>query len=127
MLPVGNRRGPHCGITAIAVLAGVPFQTVWDIFAPSKPHNWKGSVTFEDIARAFRILKVRYRTRYFGRTINVRDFVATKAKPGVRYMVDTYDHLAVLKDGELLDQRGHWSLQQKGHWKIERVYEAREV
>lgn len=122
-LPADNRRGPSCGITALAVVTGSSFQDVWAMVKECKPGNWRGSVWDTDITRTLRRLGVRYRSKGFDRTITVRHFAEKRAKPGVFYLIDTYDHIAVLANGVILDQRGYWSLAKKGHWKLHRVYE----
>lgn len=125
-LPPGNRRGPNCGITALAVVSGSHYQDVWEMVKECKPSNWKGSVWDADVTRTLRRLGVRYRSRLFEQTITVREFAERYAKPGVFYLIDLADHIAVLANGVILDQRGYFSLKQKGHWKLHRVYAIRE-
>lgn len=124
-LPRGNRRGGNCGVTAVAIAAQVHFRTVWDHVAERKPANWGGSVTEADLRRAFRFFGVYYRSRCFSRSINVGAFVGSYAHPGVLYVLDLYDHIAVLKDGFLFDQHGqHYTVMDRGGWRVERVYEV---
>lgn len=124
-LPRGNRRGSNCGITAVAVAAQVHFRTVWDHVAEAghKPANWGGSVTEADLRRALRFFGVRYKSKLFSRSINVGHFVGVYARPGVLYVLDLNDHVALLKDGFIFDQRGrYFTVMDKGNWKLERVY-----
>lgn len=125
-LPPGNRKGINCGVTAVAIAAQVHFRDVWDHLAERKPASWGGSVNEDDLVRALRYFGVRYRSRYFGRSINVGHFAGVHAKKGTLYILDVYDHVAVFKDGIIFDQRGiHFGLMEKGHWKIDRAYEIR--
>ena len=125
-LPRGHWMGPHCGITAVAIAAQVRFRDVWDLIAERKPASWGGSVKEEDLTVSLRYFGVRYRSRAFNLEITVGHWAGVHAKPGVLYILDVWDHVAVFKDGFLFDQRGlHFTVMEKGHWKIARVYEIR--
>lgn len=125
-LPKGNSTdGPHCGVTALAVLAGTGFNEMWEYVGVGKPHNWLGSVTNVDIARALKHYKVRYRRRHYNKDISIRWFSEHYAKPGAVYLIDTMDHICLLLDGTILDQRGYFTLADKGHWHVEQVYAIR--
>jgi hypothetical protein len=125
-LPPGNRRGSNCGVTAIAIAAQVHFREVWDHVAAYKPASWGGSVNEDDLVRAFRFFGVHYRSRIYDRSVTIGHWAGTSAKPGVLYVLDVWNHVAVFKDGFIFDQRGrHFTVMEKGHWKIERVYEIR--
>lgn len=118
-LPIGNRQGGSCGITALAVITRQNWWTIQRLLKVKKPKNWRGSVNFHDVAYVLRVFKVRYRSRLVHRRTRVRDF---RTEHGRLYMIDTLDHLALLKDGYILDQRGFFTLAQKGHWRLHRVY-----
>lgn len=121
-LPRGNVQGPSCGITALAVVADVHFNEVWNVVAETKPANWLGSVHEEDIRRVLKHFGVRYRSRHYNMDISVRWFTEHYARPGQIYLMDVNDHIALLKDGVVLDQRGTFRLTQKGHWRLHRIY-----
>jgi hypothetical protein len=116
-VPADNRLGPNCGVTAVAVLAGVSFQTAWDQIAliANRDGKWKGGTRHSERLAALNLLGVRYTEIHIPRKMRLRTVAAwTMTTPGVRYMVRTTGHVQVIRDGIVLDQAGpvaaalHW-------------------
>jgi hypothetical protein len=47
---LGPAHGPNCGVTAVAVVAGMPFDVVFDTFriVRKKPRQWQGATYHQD-------------------------------------------------------------------------------
>jgi len=108
-LPEDSRRGPNCGVTALAVSAGVSFQKAWQTFQAVNPRTygrrWKGGTYTTDQARALERLKVAYDNMQLPR-MNLKNFVDTYAAPDTVYMVTTTTHVQTVLNGEVIDQAG---------------------
>ena len=118
-LPVDAQRGPNCGLTALAVVAGVTLAEATAAYIRQYPHyvgsNWKGGTRWTYTMQAAKHLGVRYvddtplDPRYTIRIVkrmSLKTFVKKHALPGKRYMVRTTGHVQVLQDGMVIDQRG---------------------
>jgi len=108
-LPEDSRRGPNCGVTALAVSAGVSFQKAWQTFQAVNPRTygsrWKGGTYTRDQARALERLKVAYDNMQLPR-MNLKNFVDTYAAPDTVYMVTTTTHVQTVLNGQVIDQSG---------------------
>lgn len=118
-LPEGNRIGPNCGVTAIAVAAGVDFDTVWNLLkagmSPDRARKWKGGTSHSQRVAVLHMLGVRFTEIPMRRKMRLRTVAQwSMTTPGVRYMVRTTGHVQILRDGIILDQAGpvaaalHW-------------------
>lgn len=119
-LPPDVRMGPNCGVTAVAIVAGVSFETAWSVIKSIGRYrgNWKGKTTFIEREKALQALGVAYQhVGGFGSPRfrpTLQSWVRDHARPGVRYMVQTTGHIQVVCNGMVADQHGvqpvskHW-------------------
>lgn len=116
-LPVDAQRGPNCGLTALAVVAGVTLAEAAAAYIRQYPRyvgsNWKGGTRWTYTLQAAKHLGVRYvddtplDPRYGCRIrMSLKTFVKKHALPGKRYMVRTTGHVQVVQDGMVIDQGG---------------------
>lgn len=118
-LPVDAQHGPNCGLTALAVVAGVTLAEATAAYIRQYPRyvgsNWKGGTYWTYTMQAAKHLGVRYvddtplDPRYTIRIVkrmSLKTFVKKHALPGKRYMVRTTGHVQVLQDGMVIDQGG---------------------
>ncbi|SFZ81633.1 hypothetical protein SAMN02983003_0605 [Devosia enhydra] len=103
-LPQDARIGPNCGVTAVAVAAGVPFATAWALMAPAHGATWKGRSTEAERLTALAKLGVRVERIHVNRmTLNA---LAKRLDPTRRYIIRTTGHVQICKGGMMVDQRG---------------------
>jgi len=105
-LPAGARPGPNCGVTAVAVAAGCPFEDAWRVMSAGKRGNWKGRTTHNERLAALRWFGVRFRPINFLFRETLVSFVRRRAEPGRLYYVWTTGHVQMVRDGVVLDQLG---------------------
>lgn len=103
----GTSRDPHCGVLAVAICAGVSFETAWDIFksyrTPRQRARWRGATNWQERDLALLQLKVDYGTLAVRRQ-TLLAFVRDVAKPGETYMVRVRGHVVTVRDGMVIDQ-----------------------
>jgi len=130
-LPQGAWLGPNCGVTAVAVAAGVSMLEAWDTFKHvcNMHKNWKGATRSKDRYMALDALGVNYEIKQGFGGMTLKQFALSVAKPGVMYIVTTTGHAQVVMDGKILDQGGVKDV--KDHWgkrkKIKNGYGVLEI
>ena len=99
------RPGPICGVFAVALAAGVPTDQAYTVMAAYRkcPARWKGRTHRKDRMKALAHFGVRTKAAY-APPETVQRFAATRARPGVHYMIEVAGHIMTLKDGVLMDQ-----------------------
>jgi hypothetical protein len=107
-LPSDARMGPNCGVTAVAIVAGVSFATAWAEINKACPRkgNWKGRTRAAERDAALAALGVRFEDVPLARCVTLQTWALRYAKPGERYLVQTTGHIQVLKDRAVADQGG---------------------
>jgi len=118
-LPADAQHGPNCGLTALAVVAGVTLAEATAAYIRQYPNyvgsNWKGGTRWTYTMQAAKHLGVRYvddtplEDGYNIRIVkrmSLKTFVKKHTIPGKRYMVRTTGHVQVLQDGMVIDQGG---------------------
>lgn len=118
-LPVDATRGPNCGLTALAVAAGVTLREATAAYAdvyPSKlTKRWRGATYWPYTVRALTRLGVGYvddtpmdprYPRCIRKRMTLKTFVKKHALPGKRYMIRTTGHVQVVQDSMVIDQGG---------------------
>ena len=118
-LPVDAQHGPNCGLTALAVVAGVTLAEATAAYIRQYPNyvgsNWKGGTRWTYTMQAAKHLGVRYvddtplEDGYNIRIVkrmSLKTFVKKHAIPGKRYMIRTTGHVQVVQDGMVIDQGG---------------------
>lgn len=105
--PRGTPSGPNCGITAIAVAAGVSFAAAKRAFLNRFPKrgNWKGGTRESERMEVLADLGVKVRRVELPRRMALRTWVLsccpnTKA----RYIVRTTGHVQIVKGNRVTDQ-----------------------
>ena len=114
-LPVDAQHGPNCGLTALAVVAGVTLAYIRQ-YPSYVGSNWKGGYTYWTYTmQAAKHLGVRYvddtpldprYTTRIAKRMTLKTFVKKHAIPGERYMIRTTGHVQVLQGGMVIDQCG---------------------
>jgi len=120
--------GGHCGVLAVALLAGRSFQEAWGALSPPglRRGRWKGATNHPARMAVLRRWAVPVRTamhmtaadlRFMGgksplasfdRALprcSVATFARDHAKPGVTYMLRVSRHVVTLRDGIVIDQQ----------------------
>ena len=110
-LPTDATRGPNCGLTALAVVAGVTLADATAAYIRQYPRyvgsNWKGGTRWTYTMQAAKHLGVRYVDDMpFNTRMSLKTFVKKHAMPWHRYMIRTTGHVQVVQDGMVIDQCG---------------------
>lgn len=122
-LPADHWSGPHCGVTAIAVLSGHTFQEVWDYFKKRKGPRWKGTLLMWEFPGAlfdFGVESAKFQPR---RRMTLETWVSCYSQPGTTYAVQTTGHMQVVRDRYVMDQAGLQHISQaRGRRKFVKSY-----
>ena len=115
-LPSDAKRGPNCGVTALAVAAGVSFARAWNIFATVGKYGkrWKGATYTSHQGPALDKLGIKWRDTvpagggsYFaGKHRTIKYFTENHTKPDTLYMITTGSHVQCVMNGMVIDQCG---------------------
>ncbi len=110
-LPQDNRRGPNCGVTAIAVSAGISFQRAWSLCAtaPSRvTKRFKGGTHHRQRIEVLDHIGMPYQVMHLPK-MTLQKFCDI-AQDDTTYMVTTTGHVQLVRviDGQpyILDQTG---------------------
>ena len=108
--PADQRKGGNCGVTALAVSAGISFQKAWDTFIAVNPRQyghkrWTGGTYTVDQATALKRLKIAFYNLPIEKT-NLKNFVRDYTQRDVVYMVTTGRHVQTVLNGHVIDQQG---------------------
>ncbi|MBN9347488.1 MAG: hypothetical protein J0I48_15040 [Devosia sp.] len=108
ILPSDHHNGPNCGVTAVAVLAGVPFDLAWETVRrldPKRSPRWRGTTWWYEQRAALRHLGAKVEELpHKGMTL--AKFADQHTVKGAAYLVNVTSHCMALIDGVLVDQRG---------------------
>ena len=108
-LPEGNLRGGNCGVTAVAIATGRPFNEVWDFIKKSAGRRrWNGSTSLIDRFVALKHFGVYFTVEPLVGKPMLQDWIRQVAikEPNVRFMVTTCDHVQIVKGTSVIDQCG---------------------
>ena len=107
--PEDQRKGPNCGVTALAVTAGISFNKAWQTFKAVNPRKynarWKGGTYSSDQQKALEKLGVDFDTLELPK-MTLANFVREYTKKDALYMVTTTGHVQTVLNGEVIDQAG---------------------
>ena len=122
-LPDGAKRGGNCGVTAVAIAAGISFDLAWDLFKKNCPRirrnpKWRGSTFSSERTYVMKKLGIKYeiflnkkmRDEKTNRMPTLRKFVEWHTKPNTLYVVTTTHHVQLVMNGWVVDQGGPKSL-----------------
>jgi hypothetical protein len=110
-LPADNVVGPNCGVTCVAIAAGVSFKEAWATLRPIRRGGrgrWNGATNHSERKKALDKLGVKYRQLRDSDTYHctLKNFADRFAETGKLYMVRTTGHVQMVKNGLVIDQRG---------------------
>ena len=107
--PADQRPGPNCGVTALAVSAGISFQKAWQTFRAVNPrvynNRWKGGTYTSDQTKALERLQIAFYNLPIQKT-NLKNFVRDYTQRDTVYMVTTGRHVQTVLNGHVIDQQG---------------------
>ena len=108
-LPQDNRRGPNCGVTAIAVSAGISFQRAWSLCASKQSgKRFKGGTRHTTRIEVLDHIGMPYQVMQLPK-MTLQKFCDI-AQDDTTYMVTTTGHVQLVRviDGQpyILDQTG---------------------
>lgn len=109
-LPADGRRGPNCGVTAIAASTGNSFARVWALCkAQSGKSRFKGGTYHIDRLAVLNKLGAQFEIMQLPR-MTLQTFCNKYAQPDTTYMVTTTGHVQLVRiiEGKpyVLDQGG---------------------
>lgn len=111
-LPGGAFMGGHCGVQAVAVVAGISLTKAFRVFqehcAIARQGNWKGGTRYGDRVKVLDQLGVKYDKLDPAHTkgLTLQRFIKDVANPNHVYMVTTTGHVQLVRGGQVLDQGG---------------------
>lgn len=102
---IGPSWWPCCGVTAVAVVAGVTFDQAYGYMGRNHGRSWKGVSNLPERRMAMDHFGVIYGVPkvYYRKRVSFKAWMKT-AKPGTTYMIDVTGHTMVYRDGFLIDQ-----------------------
>ncbi len=109
--PADQRKGPNCGVTAVAIASGVSFARAWNAFKAVNPRaygkRWKGSTYTIDQKKVLDRLNVGHES-YLpkGARGPLYRFVDQFTAKDTVYMVTTGSHVQIVCNGMVADQAG---------------------
>lgn len=118
-LPEGNRTGPNCGVTAVAIVTGLPFNNIWNRIKSKYKGNWKGRTKPMDWFQVLEEQGINHEVSVVPSTPQLLFWARAYAKKDTAYMVMTTGHVQVVKNGWVIDQGGpkpvrdHWGRRKK--------------
>lgn len=102
-----------CGVVAVAAATGLPFEVIWEYMKSKQPKSrrprWAGATSEKLRFMALRHFGVKFDVQVFvggTRAPTLTKFCEWHAKPGVLYMVKTFKHVTMVRDGIAMDQSG---------------------
>ena len=117
--PVDTPYGPNCGVTAVAIAAGISFCEAFTLIKKQgrRAGNWQGRTYAGDRRKALDTLKVKHvPVALPSRRMSLKTWVNTLAVPGHHYMVTTTGHIQTVRDGMVVDQVDRMGLPVSAFW-----------
>jgi hypothetical protein len=110
-LPPDNKVGPNCGVTCVAIAAGVTFEKAWRTLRPLRRGGrgrWNGATSHSERKKALDVLGVKYKQLKDSDTYHctLRGLYDKYLRTGKLYMVRTTGHVQMVRNGLILDQSG---------------------
>ena len=118
-LPQGARKGPNCGVTAMAIAANISFDSAWDLLerVGKRSKKFTGATFDADRELAYKKLglkttKINFKDRWDiakkkgNFVLTLKNFVEWGTVKGKTYIVTTTGHVQVVKDNWVIDQGG---------------------
>lgn len=110
-------RAPNCGVTAVAIAAGVPIDQAMEVVRKikGKSRRWKGSTKHNDRILALEHFKVPHRHYALHDKRRLYTWVRDRAEPGQLYLLRITGHVLLVKDGWCMDQHGPCRIEVYGY------------
>jgi hypothetical protein len=117
-MPEGNLSGddPCCGITATAIITGLPFDDAWaDLISVGAPASLDDGICLPYVCEVLHKHNIRHALIHLGDELTLEDFLgAAEELPEFRFIImltnpdgtTGNDHMIVLQYGFLVDQGG---------------------
>jgi len=98
----------NCGVVSTAVACRVPYEEIHDFLRHKKSAKWKGSMVMSDFISVLTHFApgqyIDFSDSYKG--YSVRDFALYRSARNVSYLVLTFNHAMVVRNGYVIDQKG---------------------
>lgn len=130
-LPADFKKGPCCGVVAVAVVAGISQSKAEQLLRAEVPashatgrrRRFTGGTNKDQRSRVLTKLGIKHHGFYpfvkLGmKTVNLTTYVTKWCAPGRTYMIITNRHVVTVRDGAVCDQSGvapvwkHWTRKQ---------------
>jgi len=117
-LPKDAFRGSHCGVQAVAIVAGISLTEAFGKFRKhckrvASKKRWHGGTKHEEREAVLQQLNVKYEklvqkgsSYIIGHGMTLQRFIKDVANPNHVYMVTTTKHVQLIHGNKVLDQGG---------------------
>ena len=112
-LPKDAKRGNHCGVQAVAVVAQKLLEETMEVFKAKcsrikSKKRWSGGTTHPERVKVLKFLGVKFKELNTSYTngVTLQRFVKEIANPNFTYIVTTTSHVQLVKGSKILDQQG---------------------
>ena len=115
-LPKDAFRGGHCGVQAVAVVAGISLTEAFGKFRKhcnrvKRKRRWSGGTMYNERLVVLDKLNVKYEKLLqngwmIGIGMTLQRFIKDVANPNHVYMITTTRHVQLVHGNQVLDQRG---------------------
>ncbi len=117
-LPKDAFRGSHCGVQAVAIVAGISLTEAFGKFRKhckrvASKKRWHGGTKHEERVAILQQLNVKYEklvqkgsSYIIGHGMTLQRFIKDVANPNHVYMVTTTGHVQLIHGNKVLDQGG---------------------
>lgn len=123
--------GPICGLVAIAIITGLQFEYVKNLYLRRHPKrtNWKGWTTYGTIKGMITLLGHKHALYAPPRPMQLATWMRQHARLGVTYCVLTTGHWQVVRDNTVYDQHGlhHYVNYRHRNRKVKHIMEMEEA
>lgn len=136
-LPGGAFMGGHCGVQAVAVVAGISLTKAFRVFQENIPRTrrrrtWDGGTFHSERVKVMDKLGVKYEQLDPAHTkgVTMQRFIKDVANPNHVYMVTTTGHVQLIRGNQVLDQGGikdiadHWGKRKRISKPVMRILAA---
>ena len=109
--PQDQQRGPNCGVTALAIVAGISFAEAWRLAknASGRP-RFSGGMTDRDIGIALSLANVDCQKVPDVKGMTVQNFAHMMNGNNKTYFVVSTGHAQVVQNGRVADQSGVFNI-----------------
>lgn len=119
---LGPSREPNCGVTAVAVIAGLPFARVFEDMRVwnGRARNWKGRTFTFELRRALTNYGIMLQEKLLWERKCLK-YTLDDLQPNTTYLVSVTGHIVTVRDGMFIDQKCRDWTDIRSHKKISRM------